>query len=180
MKQNIIKPETALESAIMNDPLFLQGANWGVPRRGHPEGQVIYHIEEVLVNIDKYSEGNTREKLRLIAITHDTFKFKVDSAKPRYGENHHAMIARRFAESYISDRQVLDVIELHDEAYNAWVKGKKSDWLKAESRLNNLIDRLGDALPLFRVFYRCDNETGNKRQDNIIWFESCLLSKNVL
>jgi hypothetical protein len=180
MNYNIIKPETALESAIMSNPLFLQGASWGVPRGGHPEGQVIFHIEEVLNNVDKYSEGNTREKLRLIALIHDTFKFKVDDTKARHGENHHAMIARRFAEGYITDAQVLDVIELHDEAYNAWVKGKKSDWLKAEARLNNLIDRLGDALPLYRVFYRCDNETGNKRQDNFIWFESYLLGRNVL
>lgn len=180
MLQKIIKPETTLESVIISDPLFVLGASWGVPRRGHPEGQVIYHIEEVLNNVDKYSEGSTREKLRLIALTHDTFKFKVDETKARSGENHHAMIARRFAETYIDDAQVLDVIELHDEAYNAWVKGRNSDWLKAEARLNALIDRLGDTLPLYRVFYRCDNETGNKRQDNYIWFESYLLGRNVL
>lgn len=170
MITSIIKPETPLERAIINDPLFVQGASWGVPRKGHPEGQVIYHIEEVLSNVDKYSESNTREKLRLIAITHDTFKFKVDSTKARSGENHHAMIARRFAESHITDTQVLDIIELHDEAYNTWVKGMNSDWSKAEVRLQKLIERLGDALPLYLVFYRCDNETGNKRQDNYTWF----------
>lgn len=172
MINSIIKPETALESAIITDPLFIQGVSWGVPRKGHPEGQVIYHIEEVLSNIDKYAENNTREKLRLIAIIHDTFKFKVDSTKSRSGENHHAMIARRFAENHISDGHVLDVIELHDEAYNAWVKGMNSDWEKAETRLEKLLDRLGDALPLYCVFYRCDNETGNKRQDNYVWFEN--------
>jgi hypothetical protein len=31
------------------------------------------------------------------------------------GENHHAMIARRFAERYVDDPKLLDVIELHDE-----------------------------------------------------------------
>lgn len=179
MITTIIKPETALESQIINDPLFVQGASWGVPRRGHPEGQVVYHIEEVLSNVDKYAESNTREKLRLIALIHDTFKFKVDSTRPRTGENHHAMIARRFAENYISDQHTLDVIELHDEAYNAWVKGMNTDWKKAEARADALLQRLGDALPLYRVFYRCDNETGNKRQDNFLWFEN-YLTTNVL
>lgn len=177
MINDIIKPENELESALISDPLFVQGASWGVPRRGHPEGQVIYHIEEVLSNVDKYSESNTREKLRLIAIIHDTFKFKVDSTRSRSGENHHAMIARRFAENYITDAHVLDVIELHDEAYNSWVKGMNSDWKKAELRVQALIDRLGDALPLYRVFYRCDNETGNKRQDNYAWFENYISAR---
>lgn len=174
MITTIIKPETALESQIISDPLFVQGASWGVPRSGHPEGQVIYHIEEVLANVDKYAESNTREKLRLIALIHDTFKFKVDSTRARSGENHHAMIARRFAENYITDVHTLDVIELHDEAYNAWVKGTNSDWSKAEARVDALLQRLGDALPLYRVFYRCDNETGNKRQHNLQWFENYL------
>lgn len=177
MITTIIKPETTLETKIISDPLFVQGVSWGVPRGGHPEGQVIYHIEEVLSNVDKYSESNTREKLRLIAIIHDTFKFKVDSTRARSGENHHAMIARRFAENYIHDNQVLDIIELHDEAYNAWVKGRKSDWGKADARLEALLGRLGDALPLYHVFYRCDNETGNKRQDNYQWFGTYISSR---
>jgi hypothetical protein len=171
MIKEIIKPETELENKIIIDKDFINGAIWGKPRNGHPEGQVIYHIGSVLKNIDKYSSIEDREALRLIAIIHDTFKYKVDDTKSKSGENHHAMIARRFAEKYITDNEILEIIELHDEAYNSWCKGNRDNkWDKAEIRANNLIQRLGKSINLYLKFYQCDNETGDKENDNFIWF----------
>ena len=94
------------------------------------------HIEEVLSNVDGVALDLTdRERLRFVALTHDTFKHRVDLSQPRVRENHHAMIARRFAERYSDDRELLDVIELHDEAFNAWVKGDRGGkWDAAEAR----------------------------------------------
>jgi hypothetical protein len=84
------------------------------------------HVVEVLANVeDEAVNPRDRARLRLIALTHDTFKHLVDVRQPREGENHHAMIARRFAERYTDDAEVLDVIELHDEAFNAWVKRER-------------------------------------------------------
>jgi hypothetical protein len=178
MREEIIKPENPLERRIIQDPLFIAGAMWGKPRRGHPEGAVIYHIGHVLRNIDMYFEGKKRDKLRLIAIIHDTFKYKVDKAQPRHGENHHEMIARRFAEKYISDKEILDIIELHDEAYNSWAKGNRGGgWDKAEQRAERLIARSGDSADMFMSFYRCDNETGDKQTEDYLWFQS-LLKRN--
>ncbi len=169
--EEIIRPETELEKQIVNDAEFQIGACWGKPRNGHPEGQVAYHIREVLDNVDKYSSKHNRESLRLIALIHDTFKNKVDNTKSKAGENHHAMIARRFAEKYITDKAILDIIELHDEAYNAWCKGDRdNNWNKAFYRLDKLIERLDMNLELYSIFYRCDNETGDKNQDNYNWF----------
>jgi hypothetical protein len=178
MIEKIIKPETELEKQILADKDFIAGANWGKPRRGHPEGQVISHIAEVLANVDKYSTTKNREKLRLIAIIHDSFKYKVDRDKPKVGENHHGMLARRFAEKYITDSKVLDIIELHDEAYNAWCKGDRDGkWEKAEERAYALIDQLDLSLDLFLTFYRCDNETGDKENHDFEWFnELCINS----
>lgn len=170
--REILKPETELEKRIVTDAEFIEGVAYGKSRPGHPEGKVIYHIREVLDNIEKYSE--MRENLRLIALIHDTFKYKVDQTKPKSGENHHAMIARRFAEKFIQIPQdVLDVIELHDEAYNAWQQGgRKGNWYKAEERATSLIKKLGtsDRIKLYVAFYKCDNETGDKEQDNYEWF----------
>lgn len=169
--KNIIKPETDLENMIISDNEFIIGATWGKPRNGHPEGRVIYHIGSVLENVDKYSIHENREKLRLIAIIHDTFKYKVDDTKSKSGENHHAMLARRFAEKYISDKKLLDIIELHDEAYNSWCKGHRDgQWSKAENRAKKLIERLGDSVNLYLSFYQCDNETGDKVSENFNWF----------
>jgi len=170
--ESIIKPTTDLERRIISDPEFIEGALWGKPRNGHPEGAVIFHIADVLKNVEKLSTAETLEKLRLIAIIHDSFKYKIDKAKPKSGENHHAMIARRFAEKYISDGSILDIIELHDEAYNAFNKGlRRGDWKGAELRAEKLIERLGDSLELFLTFYQCDNATGDKTSDDFVWFK---------
>jgi hypothetical protein len=45
-------------------------------------------------------DSNDRVRLRLVALTHDTFKHLVNPERPRVGENHHSLIARRFAERY--------------------------------------------------------------------------------
>jgi len=135
---------------------------------------VIYHIQEVLANVEKYYNTFDREDLRIIAILHDTFKYKVDQTKPKAGENHHGMIARRFAEKFIINRQdLLLIIELHDEAYNAWQKGgRHGNWYKAEERANQLIQKLRDenCLDLYVKFLRCDGESGDKDSGTYEWF----------
>lgn len=172
--KKIIKPENGLEEIIISDNEFINGCQYGRPRSGHPEGQVIYHIKEVLENIDKfYSEDKDRKDLRLIAILHDSFKHKVDKTKPKKGSNHHGMIARRFAESYSINNKVLLVIQRHDDAYNAWQKGgRHNNWYKAENTANQLIEGLliENCLDLYIKFYYCDNCTGDKQQDNYEWF----------
>lgn len=176
--KQIVKPENGIETAIVNDPEFITGASYGKPRKGHPEGQVIYHIKEVLENIDKfYGDDDDRNDLRLIALVHDTFKHKVDQTKPKTGINHHGYIAKKFAQKYITNSDVLQVIDLHDDAYNAWQKGRRhGDWYAAERRANELIRGLlldGD-LDLYVKFYRCDNATGDKEQENFEWFKELI------
>jgi hypothetical protein len=168
----ILKPETDLEKSIISDPEFRTGLDYGRPRRGHPEGEIIWHVEEVLENVNKYSTPNNRKNLRLIALIHDTFKYKVNQNLPKSGENHHAMIARRFAERFHLPNEVLEIIELHDEAYNSWQLIRRKSEFYAIERAYELIDRLGDNIDLYLTFYQCDNETGNKESDNFQWFRN--------
>ncbi len=176
--KNIIKPENGIEEAIISDADFIEGCSYGKKRSGHPEGQVIYHIQEVLANIDKYyHDDEDRSDLRLIAILHDTFKHKVNQNLPKSGENHHGMIARRFAEKFKILNHVLVVIQRHDDAYNAWQKGgRHGDWYQAERKANDLINGLliEDYLDLYVKFYRCDNETGDKSQECFEWFNNLI------
>ncbi|MCS6796712.1 MAG: HD domain-containing protein [Raineya sp.] len=164
-----------LEQAIVEDVEWQEGLFFGKPRYGHPEGKIIAHIYEVLANVDnlrwKIAETDY-QKLRLITLIHDTFKHKVDESKPRVGANHHAFIARQFAEKYISDKATLDIIELHDEAYHAW----RQEYFcnnpdEAQKRLEKLLARLGENLQLFYLFFVCDTQTGDKIQDSLRWFE---------
>jgi len=172
--KTIIKPENGIEEAMIATDEFIIGANWGKVRSGHPEGKVIYHIKEVLGNIDKfYADDKDREDLRFIALVHDTFKHKVDRNKPKTGANHHGSIARVFAQQFSQDLTVLNIIERHDEAYNSWGIGARRDkWFKAEERANRLIQGLliDGGLGLYIKFYKCDNLTGDKEQDNYDWF----------
>jgi HD domain len=162
----LINPENEIEKAVISDRDWIEGARWGKPRKGHPEGAVIYHIHEVLENVETYyGQSPMREKLRIIAIIHDTFKYKAN-------EEGHALLARRFAEKYLSEQNLLDIIERHDDAYYAWLFGaEEGDWDKALVSANELIDFLGKDLELFTAFYQCDNRTGNKTHDDVEWFE---------
>jgi hypothetical protein len=172
--KEIVKSENGIETAICNDPDFIAGCSYGKIRSGHPEGKIILHIKEVLGNVDKfYGEDDDRLDLRLIALVHDTFKHKVDQTKPKVGINHHGTIARKFTEKFIDNSDLLQIIEKHDEAYNAWsVGGRRGDWYKAERRAQQLIGEMTllGCLDLYIKFYHCDNATGDKEQENYEWF----------
>jgi hypothetical protein len=164
--------ETELERRIAEQPRWRSGVEWGRARHGHPEGTVKLHIAAVLANVDRlFGDSPLRRDLRLIALVHDTFKGEVDPTQSRTGENHHGMRARRFAESLIDNERVLDVIELHDEAYNAWQRGARDGKCDAAAaRAKVLIGRLGADLDLYLAFYQCDNETEGKDQECLRWF----------
>ncbi len=164
--------ETDLERTIAADPAWQQGVIWGKPRSGHLEGAVQFHIADILANIDRqHPTPEERRTLRLIALIHDTFKYRVNELKPKMGNNHHAHIARVFAEKYIHDPVILDLIELHDEAFNSWRLGAyKGRWEHAEERVSNLLARLGSSLPLYVRFFLADSQTDSKDQSPVQWF----------
>ena len=167
--------ESDLERTIVADPEWQEGAAWGKPRSGHPEGMVLAHVLDVLANVDRVAlDAGDRGRLRLIALIHDTFKHRVNRLRPRTGDNHHATIARRFAERHVDDPAVLDVIELHDEAHNAWTMGRRKPRRAgaARARAERLVTRLGPNLDLFLRFYRADNATAGKTPGGVEWFEA--------
>lgn len=173
--RDFVRPETALEKAIIQDEAWIEGAFWGEPRPGHPEGKIIYHISEVLNNVDKVCTDKVlRQQLRIITLIHDTFKHKEEKTRPRKDwTKHHAVFAARFAENFISEQHLLDIIELHDEAYYAWgAFHYKKDEARAMKKLEALIQRVGiENMQLFYLFFKCDTGTGDKTQAPIKWFE---------
>lgn len=172
--------ETETERLIVADPEWIAGLEYGKPRRGHPEGSVENHIPEVLANVDRVAiDPEDRARLRLVALTHDNFKYQVDKTRDRTGENRHGWLARHFAERYITDVEVLEVIELHDEGFLSWKKAISSGKLAAgTARAERLIDRLGlDLIPFYLRFFRADNETGDKTPDSLIWFTDLYIKR---
>lgn len=182
---DLIQPETQLETLILEQPVLQEGMLWGKPRRGHPEGKVLYHVREVLDNIDQHAPSDfLREQLRLVAIIHDSFKYQEDlKTRPRNWAMHHAVIARRFADDFINDEAVLDVIEWHDEAYYCWramKKGRPAD--STRHCIDCLMQRMqpNRAEQLYALFYKCDTQTGDKTQAPLYWFEEQMESEQYL
>lgn len=165
--------ETRLERSIAADPEWLLGVEWGQPRPGHPEGKVVLHIRNVLHNIDRFcSNSKDRTKLRLIGLIHDTFKYKrVQTNSNSLLRQSHGYWARVFAERYINDVDILEVTELHDEAYKVFLLLSQTDSREtAQRQAIELIRRLDHNLDLFMQFYLCDSRTGDKSTAHYEWF----------
>jgi hypothetical protein len=170
-----LKPETDLERLFIELPEVQAGLLWGEPRYGHPEGKVLWHIPEIYANIDRISPPlsiQDRQTLRLVTLLHDTFKYTEDKSYPRDWSKHHGILARKFAEQYITDTTILDIIELHDEAYYCWrleVLDDEPD--QANHRLNWLLKRVKPFLQIYYIFFKCDTATGDKTPAPVKWFE---------
>jgi len=168
-----ITPETDLERRIIADPAWQLGIAWGEPRPGHPEGSINNHVVDVLANIDAYApagDAEMRTRLRLVALLHDICKGEVGTDDP--SEIGHALRARRFAERFTDDETALEVIELHDVAYALWRRFGGPRDAEARERAHHLVDRLGERIELYRIFYRCDTLTSGKDPAPLAWFES--------
>jgi hypothetical protein len=164
-------PENELERRVTDSPELLEGLAWGKPRAGHPEGPVAAHVADLLERLEQMNEPpERRSMLRFIILVHDAFKNKVQEWRPRTGENHHAMRARRFAERFTGDERLLTTIELHDRPYGIWRKWKRTGQLDQE-RLDELIARVPDP-DLFMDFVELDGSTEGKRPEPIEWFRA--------
>ena len=78
-------------------------------------------------------------------------------------------------EDFTSDQAVLDVIELHDEAYYCWrMKHLYQQPEAGTRRLRKLLARLDDQLQLYYLFFKCDTSTGDKNPAPLVWFEQTI------
>lgn len=170
----ILQPETPLEKSILKDKPFRRGLLWGVPRYGHPEGEVYKHIRDVFDNIDRLTiDQQSRERLRLVALVHDSFKHKENKRRPRDWSQHHGVLARDFLSNFTDDEVALKITEIHDEAYYVWrLKVLYKREAEGRQRLIKLLEQLGEHRQLFYLFFKCDTCTGDKIQSPLKWFEN--------
>jgi hypothetical protein len=83
--------------------------------------------------------------------------------------------ARRFAEQFIEDPVILDIVELHDEAYYCWrMKHLYQQPEAGARRLSRLLARIDHQLQLYYLFFKCDTCTGDKNPAPLKWFESAI------
>ncbi len=169
--QYFIRPRTQLEETLLRTPELRRGLQWAHAAVGHPEPTVAHHVRAVLRNVDRAAvDARDRERLRLAAIVHDSFKYLAH----RLGQPH-GLLARRFLESYTDDVVLLELVEWHDEVYLAWRLGyHHNDFVLARRRLDMVIRRFGDEISFYHRFFVCDTFAGDKNPKVVHWFESIL------
>jgi HD domain len=162
------EPESEVERALSRDPVLLEGWAWGRPREGHPEGRVGEHVGHLLETLDTWNIPEPqRSELRFIALVHDSLKYRVQDWRPKTGENHHAMRARRFAEGCTDDERVLAAIELHDRPYAIWRRQRRTGRSQADA-VDEMLARVPDP-KLFLRFVELDGSTEGKNPEPIEW-----------
>ena len=118
----------------------------------------------------------SRQQLRLIAFAHDTFKYREYQLGRRV--KHHGLMAREFMEAHVGDAVLLNIIELHDEAFYCWRAAHLEHQPDmAAHRLEKLLETMGENLPLYFDFYKCDTRTGDKIQAPLLWFEQVVAAR---
>jgi hypothetical protein len=172
-------PENDLERAVTENERLREGLAWGKPRSGHPEGTIGAHVADLLNRLDAAGvTGPRRAELRFITLVHDSFKGEVSDWRPKTGENHHAMRARRFAERYTDDERLLATIQHHDQPYATWRKMQRKGRLD-EKRFAKLVECIPD-MPLFLSFVELDGATEGKRPEPVHWFRGELERRGIL
>jgi len=166
----LLQPETHLEALLIRQPEFREGLAWGVPRRGHPEGPVLFHVEEVLANIEAMVLSTAdRRVLRLVAICHDTFKFREAQLREERQRANHGHLAAEFLQRFPVNDLVRNLVRWHDEAFFAWRMHLMADTAGARNRLAALYDRLRPSWSLFQAFFQADTLTGDKNPEPLRW-----------
>ena len=162
------KPENDLERRVSSDSALVDNLAWGEPRKGHPEGSIAAHVDDLLSTLAEWDEPTERRShLRLITLVHDSFKADVVEKLPKVGRNHHADRARRFAERYTGDPAVLATVQHHDRPYALWRKMKRKGRLD-ERGFEKMVDDIPD-LALFVRFVELDGSTEGKNREPIHW-----------
>ncbi len=171
----LLQLETEIERQLLDFPEIIQGMNWGIPRFGHPEGKVVYHVLEIFNNLDSIRPPlsvQDRQTLRIVTLLHDAFKYVEDKTDPRDWSKHHSALAADFAQNVFSDSVIVDILRRHDDAYYCWkLFALQNQPEQAFKRLDWLMDKVGYCLQLYYTFFVCDTDTGDKTQAPVKWFE---------
>jgi len=157
--------------AVVMDSRYLANLDWGEPREGHSEGTVRAHIQEIERNLEALRPRLAPHeywKLKLLVHTHDTFKGEsrpgVSIADPRS----HASLAREFLSAYCNDKDLLTMVQYHDEPFALYrqyeAKGKYN-----HDRMGNLFNSIKD-WNVFLAFNIIDGCTNSKSREPLYWF----------
>ena len=158
-------------AGLTRDERYLANLDWGRPRRGHPEGTVRAHIDELEGNLNRLRRRLTDEeywKLRLLIHTHDSFKAEAHAGVPISHPRSHASLARAFLAEFCPDEDLLAMVQLHDEPFALYQQQLHRATFDA-ARFEHLIAAVRD-WNLFTAFLLIDGCTAGKDRGSLQWF----------
>jgi hypothetical protein len=160
-------------AALTRNERYLANLDWGQPRRGHPEGTVRAHIEELERNLDRFRSRLTEDeiwKLRILIHVHDSFKAEARSGVPIAHPQSHASLARAFLAEFCQEYDLLAMVQWHDEPYALYRRHERRVSIDA-ARFEKLVAEIRD-WNLFSAFLLIDGCTEGKDRGSLQWFFS--------
>lgn len=175
---NTVQTLSQIFSDITSDKRYIQNLDWGKPRRGHPEGTVRAHINELELNLDVLQPEISRDdfwKLRILIHVHDSFKAKSSKGVAITDPRSHASLATDFLRSHCDDSDLLNMVQFHDEPYALW---RQQRFRKScnQNRLDALVELIED-WKLFLIFTAIDGVTAGKSPDPLYWAAETIASR---
>jgi hypothetical protein len=157
---------------IIADPRYRKNIEYGEPRSGHPEGKIKFHIAELEENLEKLvARGISEEqywKLKFLIHVHDSFKAEAVPNVPILSPQSHSSLARAFGAQFITDEDLLNMIQFHDLNYALWKQFAATGAYEL-ARFENLLVTIQD-WDLFLMFLIIDGSTKGKERSKLIWF----------
>lgn len=157
---------------ILADPRYLENIEYGEPRSGHPEGKIKNHIADLVRNLEAIKprglSGDEYWKLMFLIHVHDTFKAEAVPDVPILDPRSHASLARKYAGKFRVDRDLLNMVQFHDENYALWHQFNKTGAYDTQ-RFQRLLGKIKD-WDLFLKFIIIDGSTEGKERSKLIWF----------
>jgi hypothetical protein len=99
---------------------------------------------------------------------HDTFKGEVEGAPPISDPGSHASRARVSLSEFIGDRELLAIVQHHDQGRAIWMLSRRQPML-AENRLAAVLHEIQD-VDTFLAFAIVDGCTPGKDTRSLEWF----------
>ena len=156
-----ISPINETEKRIIESDEFKRILGYGKVRSGHPEGAVGNHIKLIIEYIEEhYKDDAQYEKLRILALLHDLGKSD-ERKRPHSQES--ADIAKKF----IEDKELIEIIKVHDEPYHFWRRTVKRKNPLDEEKFKEMFKKLD--WKLLVKFRYCDNCARSQAPSE--WFE---------
>lgn len=157
---------------ILADPTYQKNIEYGQPRAGHPEGKVRFHIADLEANLERLRQRGISEeeywKLKLLIHVHDTFKAEAKKNVPVLHPRSHATLARQYAARFTNDKDLLNMIQYHDQNYYLWLDYLRNGSLDLTT-FQTLLDTIQD-WDLFLMFTIIDGHTAGKDKNKLEWF----------